>query len=541
MYFEQFYLGCLAHASYMVGSAGLAAVVDPQRDVDQYLDEARAHGLRIAHVIETHLHADFVSGHRELAERAGAQIYLGASSGATFPHVPVRDGDEITFGHARLQFLETPGHTEESLCALLTDRERSPDPFAVFTGDTLFIGDVGRPDLSPALTPKQLAALLYRSLHQKLLRLPDEVQVYPAHGAGSLCGRNISSDRFSTIGRERATNYALQSMTETEFVEMLTAHLPERPGYFALDVELNRSGAAPVAELAPLPALDAFAVLERQQRGAVVLDTRPAAPFGVGHVPGSIHIALSGQFASWAGTILGLDVDIILVAEDEARVAESRLRLARVGIERVIGCLEGGMEAWKRAYLPLAQIPQIEVRELHRLLAENPDKLVVLDVRGPGEWQEGHLEPAVLKPLNQLPRLLDELDPRRPIAVHCKGGYRSSIAASLLQRAGFQHLMNVAGGFDAWKAANLPVSVPDPARQYVKTWSSNRAEHFQERQVSIAGWDINVTSYRLGDLWHAKADNVSPGAVVARASGPTRSDAESTVVIRATQLLRPRR
>ena len=537
MYFEQFYLGCLAHASYMIGSSGIAAVVDPQRDVDQYLDQARQHGLSIAHVIETHLHADFVSGHRELAARTGARIYLGAAAGAAFPHVPVREGDEIAFGQCRLRFLETPGHTEESLCVLLTDLERSPEACAVFTGDTLFIGDVGRPDLSPGLTPAQLAALLYQSLHQKLLQLPDDTKVYPAHGAGSLCGRNISSDRFSTIGRERASNYALQSMTQREFVEMLTAQLPERPGYFSLDVELNRAGAAPVSDLPPLPALDAFAVLERQRHGAVLLDTRPPDQFGAGHVPGSIHIALSGQYASWAGTLLGLDVDLILVAEDDARVAESRLRLARVGIERVIGYLEGGVDGWKRAYLPLEQLPQIEVRELHRLLSENPDKIVVLDVRRPAEWQQGHLESAVLKPLTQLPRLIDELDPRRPIAVHCKGGYRSSIAASLLQRAGFHHLMNVTGGFDAWKAAGLPVSVPDPAREYVKTWNRNRAEEYRELKIPIAGWEINLTSYRLGDVWHAKADNVSPGAVLARASGATRQEAESAVQSRAAELL----
>ena len=475
MYFEQFYLGCLAHASYMIGSGGIAAVIDPQRDVEQYLDAARAHGLRIAHVIETHLHADFVSGHRELAARTGARIYLGAAAGAAFPHVAVRDGDEIAFGQCRARFLETPGHTLESLCVLLTDHDASASPFAVFTGDTLFIGDVGRPDLSPGMTPQQLAALLYQSLHQKLLRLPDETKVFPAHGAGSLCGRNISADRYSTIGRERSTNYALQASSEADFVEMLTSQLPERPGYFSQDVELNRAGAAVLAELPPPRALDAFAVLVRQQQGAVVLDTRPAAAFGAGHVPGSLHIALSGQYASWAGTLIGLDADVVLVAEHDALAAESHLRLARVGIERVIGYLQGGVNTWKQSYLPLSEIPQVGARELQHLLSGNPRKIVVVDVRRPGEWQEGHLEGAVLKPLNQLSRLLGELDPRRPIAVYCQGGYRSSIAASLLQRAGFPHVMNLTGGFDSWKAAALPVAIPDPAREYVKTWSrSNR-------------------------------------------------------------------
>src|SRR5690349_6195975 len=263
MYFEQFYLSCLAHASYMIGSEGVAAVVDPQRDVDIYIEEAQKNGLRIEHVIETHLHADFVSGHRELAARTGARIYVGASAGATFPHAAVHEGDEVPFGQCRLRFLETPGHTVESISILVTDLERSAEPFAVLTGDTLFIGDVGRPDLSGDSTPQQLAGLLYDSLHEKLLRLPDAVEIYPAHGAGSLCGRQMSSERRSTIGRERAGNYALRAASREDFIRLLTAELPERPGYFSLDVEINRSGAAPLADLPEIPALSAPEVAER--------------------------------------------------------------------------------------------------------------------------------------------------------------------------------------------------------------------------------------------------------------------------------------
>ena len=255
MYFEQFYLTCLAHASYMLGSEGIAAVVDPQRDVAIYLEEAARQNLKIAYVIETHLHADFVSGHRELAARTGATICVGAKAGAKFPHGAMVDGDEIRFGKCVLKFLETPGHTPESMCVLVTDLERSPRPWAVLTGDTLFIGDVGRPDLSPDHTPQQLAGMLHDILHQKLLTLPDDVEVYPAHGAGSLCGRNISPERRSTIGKERAFNYALQPMAREEFVRLLTAELPERPDYFQLDAEINRAGAAPLTELPPLPAL----------------------------------------------------------------------------------------------------------------------------------------------------------------------------------------------------------------------------------------------------------------------------------------------
>lgn len=457
MYFQQFYLTCLAHASYMIGSEGIAAVVDPQRDVDIYIEEAAQQGLRIAHVIETHLHADFISGHQELARRTGATIYLGDGSGATFPHVGVKDGDEIAFGRCKLRFLQTPGHTEESICVLVSDLDRGTDPVSVLTGDTLFIGDVGRPDLSPKLSARDLAGLLYDSIREKLLKLPDGVAVYPAHGAGSLCGKNISPERCSTIGKERATNYALQPMSRDEFVARLTAELPERPSYFSRDAEINRTGAAPLADLPPLPPLPPEQVEREQATGAVVLDTRPAVQFGAGHVPGSVHIALSGQYASWAGVVLGLDARIILVAEDE-HVEESRVRLARVGIESVAGYLDGGVLAWERSGRPVAQVPQVSVLELHRHITAHPGEIQVVDVRGPGEWKAGHLPGAVSKPLNALRNPFDGLDPNKIIAVHCKSGYRSSIGASILKRAGFEHVMNVMGGFDAWKTHNLPTS-----------------------------------------------------------------------------------
>jgi hydroxyacylglutathione hydrolase len=530
MYFEQFYLGCLAHASYMIGSESVAAVVDPQRDVDGYLEQARAQELRIAHVIETHLHADFVSGHRELAERTGAEIWVGAAAGATFPHRDAREGDEVRFGKCRLRFLETPGHTPESICVLIADLERSPAPFAVLTGDTLFIGDVGRPDLSPGFTPQDLAAMLHDSLHRKLLSLPDDLLVYPAHGAGSLCGRNIGKDRFSTIGRERISNYALRPMSRAEFVEMLTAQLPERPAYFASDAELNRAGASSMSGLPPLQPLDGFEVLRRQREGAVVLDTRPAQQFGEGHVPGSIHIGLSGQYASWAGILLGLEAELVLVAEDAARVAESRMRLARVGIERVAGYLEDGIGGWRRAYLPLESVPQIEARELDRLLGEKPRKVRLIDVRRPAEWQEGHIEAAELKPLHQLQRLLDDFDAQVPLAVYCQGGYRSSMACSILRRAGFAHVMNLVGGFEAWKAADLPRAAADPERDYLKTWSSNQAAEYQESLVVADDRELALTTFRLGDTWHAKVEIPSFGVVLTRASGATRAQAEKRAI-----------
>jgi hydroxyacylglutathione hydrolase len=465
MLFEQYYLGCLSHASYMIGAGGVAVVVDPQRDVGIYLDEAEKHGLRIEHVIETHLHADFVSGHRELAALTGAKIYLGGSAEAGFPHVPVRDGDEIVFGQCRLRFLETPGHTLESICVLVTDLERSPEPFAVLTGDTLFIGDVGRPDLSPNHTPQQLAALLFDSLHEKLLKLPEHIEVYPAHGAGSLCGRQMSSETRSTIGRERAFNYALQPKNRQEFVRLLTAELPERPGYFAQEVEINRTGAASLAEFPPLAALHPFDLVALQDKGAIILDTRPAVQFGPAHVPGSINIGLKGQYASWAARIIGLNADVVLVAEDDEAVAESRIRLARVGIERVVGYLADGIAGWIRQGLPVEQSPQISVQDLHRLLSDNEGDVQLIDVRQPSEWADGHIDKAALKPLDRLSKMFGELDPSRPIAVHCRGGYRSSIATSLLERVGIKHAMNVVGGFDAWRACDLPYVTGDQARK----------------------------------------------------------------------------
>ena len=454
MYFEQFYLGCLSHASYMLASEDVAAVVDPQRDVGIYIDEARKHGFVIKYVIETHLHADFVSGHRELAALTGAQIYVGSKAGAKFHHVPVHDGDELALGNCRLKFLETPGHTIESISVVVHDLDNGTDPVAVLTGDTLFIGDVGRPDLSENLTPQQLAGMLYDSLHDKLLKLPDSVTVYPAHGAGSLCGRQMSQERSSTLGKEKISNYALRPKTREEFVKLLTAELPERPGYFALDVEINRAGAGPLQELPEIPALQPHDVEAAQQHGVIILDTRAAPEFCGAHIPSSLHIGLSGQYASWAGILLGLDSDIILIAEDDERVEESRLRLARVGIERVTGYLAGGLPAWIGDGLPIRQTSQSSVEQL----AQDQATLQVVDVRRPAEWESGHVSSAHLKPLNRLTGELTDLDPAHPVAVYCKGGYRSAIACSLLERAGFEEVINVIGGFDAWLACNLPTT-----------------------------------------------------------------------------------
>ena len=447
MYFEQFYLGCLAHASYMLGSGGEAAVIDPRRDVDIYLKAAADHGLKIAHILETHLHADFVSGHRELAERTGARVYIGAAAGARFPHVPLQDGFELHFGDCRLRALETPGHTVESICLVATDTARSPQPWAVFTGDTLFVGDVGRPDLAPDRTPQELAACLYDSLHQKLLSLPDETLIYPAHGAGSLCGKNMRADLFSTIGTERLTNYALQIPGRDQFVAQLTAELPQRPDYFFADVEINRGGAEGLDHLAPLPAISASDLRGRRE---TLLDTRSPEQFAAGHVPGSINISLGGQFASWGGALFGTSTPLILITESDEKVEESRMRLARVGIDSVAGYLAHGVVGWMEAGLELESLPQMDVQSLRSEL-DDP-ALVVLDVRRAGEWQAGHLESALWHPLDEFPKRLPDLPKDARVAVHCKSGYRSAIACSWLRRAGFTQVINVTGGYDAWKA-----------------------------------------------------------------------------------------
>ncbi|HLG14930.1 MAG TPA: MBL fold metallo-hydrolase [Blastocatellia bacterium] len=462
MYFKQFYLGCLAHASYLIGSDGEAAVVDPQRDVDQYINEAAAQGLDIKYVIETHLHADFVSGHRELAARSGAQIVFGDKAGAEFPHRPVEDGDEIRIGKVALRILATPGHTPESISILIIDTEVSPDPQKVLTGDAVFIGDVGRPDLvgSKGYTAEQMAAALYDSLHNKLLTLDDSVEVYPAHGAGSMCGRNIGKETSSTIGEQRRFNYALKPMPKDAFVKMMTTDLPEAPAYFPRDAEINRAGAALLDELPPPVELSPGEVAALAQAGHLILDVRSPADFGAGHIPGAINIGLGGQYASWAGTLIPAGTAMIIVAEDAASVDQAVTRLARVGIESVKGYLGGGMYAWNAAGHEVATLPQMTLDELRSRIDEHAD-LRIVDVRRPPEYSNGHVPGAVSEPLHHLEANLDRLDRERATAVICASGYRSSIAASIMSRSGFKNLFNVVGGTSGWVGAGYSVESPD--------------------------------------------------------------------------------
>lgn len=452
MHFRQFYVGCLAHASYLIGDRGEAVVVDPSRDVQMYLDEAEANGLRIVWVLETHLHADFVSGHLELARRTGAMVGIGARAEATFPHRALREGDEIRVGGVRLRVLETPGHTPESVSLLVFEKETDASPWGVLTGDTLFVGDVGRVDiLSSRLPVADLAGLMYDSVHSKLLALPDETRVYPAHGAGSLCGRSISKDTWSTIGRERAMNPALRPMSREAFVADITRDVPETPIYFLHSRDLNRTGPRLDRERPMPPRLTPAACADEIARGAVLIDTRPSAEYGAAHPRGALHVALDGQFASWVGTLVGPEDRLLLLAAPE-REEEAVMRLARVGYENVAGILDGGIDAWRSAGLPVSRVPQEPAESASR------GERRVLDVRRSAEWSAFHLEDATHVPLSQLPKRLAELDRSEEWVVLCASGFRSSIATSVLERAGFTRIVNGVGGMDAYRAAGRPLA-----------------------------------------------------------------------------------
>lgn len=462
MIFKQFYLPCLAHASYLIGDEQIrtAVVVDPQRDIDQYLAFAAEHGLTIRYVFLTHLHADFVAGHLELRDRVGAQICLGAAAKASYAFKPFDDGEELEFGNVRLKILATPGHTPESISILVFDKSVDTSrPHAILTGDTLFIGDVGRPDLRASLgwSAADLGAMLYDSLHTKLLNLPDESLVYPAHGAGSLCGKALSKETVSTLGEQRRSNYALRPMTKDAFIRVVTADQPDAPAYFTYDAVLNSQERPTLdqtlaREMNPLT-LDA--VLEMQSRGAQVLDTREPAEFAAAHLAGSINIGLGGQYATWAGTVLDRQTPIVIIASP-GREKEAAVRLGRIGFDHVAGYLKDGLHS-------LSSRPGLTT-DTERLSAElaserlaSPTSPVLIDVRNPREREQKHIAGSLAIPLNHLTEQMDSLPKDRPLLVHCAGGYRSSIAASLLQRHGFSHVSELAGGIAAWEAAGLPL------------------------------------------------------------------------------------
>jgi glyoxylase-like metal-dependent hydrolase (beta-lactamase superfamily II)/rhodanese-related sulfurtransferase len=449
MIFEKrFYVEGLAHASYLIGAGGEAAVIDPKRDVDDYIDTAAQEKLKIVAILESHPHADFVSGHLELAERTGAQIYVSHLAPAKYKRVSVRDGDVIRIGPLEIQVMETPGHSPDSLSFVVKENGK---PVSVFTGDTLFVGDVGRPDLRDAEEKLlRLAEALYDSLFHKLITLPDAVRLYPAHGAGSLCGRKISGAPFTTIGQEKLLNWALQIKDRDEFVRQMVENLPDRPPYFAYDVEMNLLGAPPLNSLPALRTLSEPELSSMAARGAVVIDTRSAPFFGAGHFSGSLNIGLSSNlFATWVGFLVPFGKEIALVVGSVESAKRARLELARVGYDNVLGYIEADSLARTR------QLSQLGVEELHFVLrrGEAPQ---VLDVRTAGEWDAGHIENAVHIPLPSLPRRTGSLGKDSRLAIICGSGYRSSIAASLLQAQGFSRVQNVMGGMGAYLETSIP-------------------------------------------------------------------------------------
>jgi glyoxylase-like metal-dependent hydrolase (beta-lactamase superfamily II)/rhodanese-related sulfurtransferase len=463
MIFQQYYLSCLSHASYLIGdkTAGSAVVVDPQRDVLAYLEDAERLGLKIQHVIETHIHADFVSGHLELAAQTGATICYGEAAHTEFPIRRLRDGERLRIGEVELEVRATPGHTPESIALVVYEHGEDHVPYGVLTGDTLFIGDVGRPDLlaGDGCDPQEMARQLYSSLHRRLLTLPDRTRVYPAHGAGSACGKNLSTETSSTIGEQRRDNYALRPMPEEEFVALVTEGQPARPAYFSYDAQRNRERHELLSEAEQPQPLSLEATLELQRLGAVLLDTRAPADFAAGHLRGALNVGLQGRFAEYAGNVIQPEQSIVLVS-DPGTELEAKVRLGRIGFDTVVGYLREPM----RALLDHPELVDVSSRlttsELALRLATLPE-VVVVDVRNTGELERGYIPGFVHLPLASLRERLDELDPVVPTVVHCASGYRSMTAASLLVAHGFTDVSDLLGGYEAWATAQRELGKAD--------------------------------------------------------------------------------
>jgi hydroxyacylglutathione hydrolase len=462
MILKQIYLGCLSQASYLIGdeSTGTAVIVDPRRDVDAYVEEAKTLGLAIKHVFLTHFHADFISGHLELREKTGADIRMGSVANPEFPVVSMANGDVLEMGKVKLEVLETPGHTPESICVVVYDTESDPDtPHAVLTGDTLFIGDVGRPDLmaSIGITAEELAGQLYDSTREKLLPLPDETLVYAGHGAGSMCGKNLSTETVSTMGQQRTMNYALQPMEKAHFIQMVTANQPAAPAYFSYDATLNKKERPTLDESLEnaLVPLTVDRVLALRDEGAQILDTRDPVAYAETFLPGSINIGLSGSYAIWSGTLLGRENPVVIIADPDAEL-EAAIRLGRIGFDHVVGYLKGGIEAFDEHPEQVQHTERETAKGLLRRRAAG-DPVVVLDVRNPGEFEEKHIKDGSLIPLDELAARAVELPKDQDVVIYCRSGYRSSIAASILRRQGFAEVTDLIGGIDGWEASGLEV------------------------------------------------------------------------------------
>jgi glyoxylase-like metal-dependent hydrolase (beta-lactamase superfamily II)/rhodanese-related sulfurtransferase len=468
MQIKQYYLGCLSHASYLITDerTKTAAVVDPQRDIDQYLADAEAGGYRIKHVFLTHFHADFLAGHIEVRDRTGATIYLGSRAEAEFDFVKLKEGDRVDFGDVRLTAMETPGHTPEGISILVYDLAKSAErPYAVLTGDTLFIGDVGRPDLLASIgaTADELADQLYESLTGKLVKLPDETLVYPAHGAGSMCGKNLSKETVSTIGEQKRFNYALQPMSRKEFKRIVTDEQPEAPAYFVHDAIRNRQERPTLENTLErsLQSLSLDEVLRLKNQGAELLDVRDAADFEGAHLQGSLNIGLQGKYATWCGTMLAPTAPIVVITEP-GNEQEAITRLGRIGFDHVAGYLQGGMGALRDRPDLVEHIDRVTAVALAEQLS-GKEPPIVIDVRSEKEWSAGHIAGSRNVPLNHLRERVAEVPSDRPVVIHCEGGYRSAIAASLLAQEGRQNVTDLVGGFKAWAASKLPYAAPPAA------------------------------------------------------------------------------
>jgi glyoxylase-like metal-dependent hydrolase (beta-lactamase superfamily II)/rhodanese-related sulfurtransferase len=452
MLVKHFFVEKIAHSSYLIAGKRTCAIVDPERNVDGYISAARHIDMRITHVIETHLHADFISGHMDLADRTGAKIYAPRSARCAFDHIPVSEGDTIEIEDVRLDVLETPGHTPEHVSYVVTDTARAEEPACVLTGDTLFVGDVGRPDLFPGQA-EELAGKLYASLHEKLLKLPDYCEVLPAHGAGSLCGRSMGAKWQSTIGYERRFNPALRIRSEEEFIRSLTNDMPPAPDHFARCSGVNAAGPDLVMKSKEPAALEPPDFVDRTRaRGSLVIDVRSYDAYGGQHVPDSLSLPIAGNFATFAGWVIPENARIFIVAEDNDQVDAAVRWLRRVGLDRVVGYLEGGTSAWVRQGYPTSHVEQMSPEEVNAAASGN-DPITLIDVRASSEFEVSHIEGAINIPAPDLRSRHNEIDSSYPALLMCSSGQRSSLAASILERHGFENLKNAAGGYTGYAAA----------------------------------------------------------------------------------------
>jgi hydroxyacylglutathione hydrolase len=526
MLVDRIYTPGLAQVAYLVAdeAAGVAAVIDPRRDIDTYLEWAAERGLRIEAILETHVHADFVSGARELATATGATIFTSRRGEQEFAHHPLDDGDNVAVGRLRLRAFWTPGHTPEHLSYLLIDPDAGPDPIALFSGDVLFAGEIGRPDLLGPEQTQQLVEQLYDTVVNRLSHLPDVAIVYPGHTAGSPCGKKIGDAPQTTIGQEKCFNYAFQARSKDEFVRAVMEGMPQPPAYYPTMKRVNKVGLALLRELPDGVALSPEKVAARQALGALVIDARSPEAFGAGHVPGAISVGLGSSFAIWAGWLTPYDRDLILILDEDERFGEARTELRRIGVDRVVGYLEGGMAAWRVSGREVVALPQMTVHDVASQLADSPNGLIVLDVRDQTEWAGGHIPGSVNRPVGEIVQGVDApVLSADLVAVICGTGYRSSIAASVLQARGMSNVVNVTGGMGEWEGAKLPTTEASPApmppevtvEQFVNEWSPDQAQLVDVREPDewVEGHAPGAALIPLGEL-EARRGELDPAQPV---------------------------